>query len=187
MDAPHDVAEAVVIERLGRRREALGILGERVLIPLVLGLTDQLSAYLDCRPTARLAVGEVHLRQGAERAYLLVALRDRGRPLRMRGVMSGWDVATALPAGGPDAWVEQQNARRWRFLDHNRELLARLFERAADAVMAYYARRPGVHLEPAADAMPRLIEGVDATYLTLEFDDRSAPLTSDSRTRAEVR
>lgn len=167
---PHEIITARLLDTLGRRVQALGVLGEEMLVPLARGLLDQLSAYLDCRPTAKLHLCGSHMREGDERAYLFIGLRDRNGPLRLRAAMEYWNVG--LVTSREWEWVEANNARRYRFIDRHRTLLADLGRTVADAVLDYHARKPGARLRSAADAAPRIVEGVDQTFVVVELDDR---------------
>ena len=180
---PHQFLEAYLDEILGRRINVLGPLKDELLTPLVIGLMDQLSAYLDIHPGAHLTLHDVHIQHGAERSYLLAGLRDGGRPLRLRAAMQHWGVD--LISSRPEDFVEANIGRRWRFVDHNRRLLEQLFTQLSDAIVSYYARRPGAQLQTDG-GMPRFLEGVDTTWLTLELDDRGEQKLTDKTERYRV-
>lgn len=181
MSNVHEMIDAYVSQTMGRRRLALGPIGDEIA-NLAVGLADQLSAYHEVHPTRRVRVHRAVIREGQERAYLFVALRvGRRRPLRLQAALAGWDQP--CDSSNPLDFVWAVNARRWRWLDRSRLFIERLFVTIADAVLAYYERRPYARLVPAPDRTTRIVEGVDDTFVVVEFDDRSPASTKESQTR----
>ncbi len=168
---------------LGRRVALLGSMKDSVVMPIATGLSDQLAAYLDCRPSAVLSIGDVTLREGADRTYLFAALRSHGAPLRLRGTLEGWQPG--IETNRPQDFVAMHAARRWRFIERHRRLLERLFARIGDALVTYYARKPYAVLG-SQHAMHRILEGVDSTYLAIELDEKTKPTAQDQPNRYNV-
>ena len=176
---PHEVLEAYVRERLGRLVDVFGEDADKMFRPLTLGLTEQLSVYCDLVSGARLKLGEVTVREGGKRTYIMAHLTDRGGPLRMRD-------ATAHFEGDYDGdWVNKfvdgVNARRWRFVErYLNSFLTPLLSRVRDTVITYYERRP--HAKPNV-GMLRFLEGVDSTLLCIEIDDRGVAAIDEAGTK----
>jgi hypothetical protein len=180
---PHEYLEAYVLDILGRRVQLLGSMKETVVMPIATGLSNQLAAYLDCRPSAALSIGDVTLREGANRTYLFAAIRSHGALLRLRSTLMGWQQPE--DTNDVNAFVQMHVARRWRFIERHRRLLERLFARIGDALVTYYARKPNAVLG-SQHAMHRILEGVDSTYLAIELDERTEVKTSDQPNRYNV-
>ena len=173
---PHEILEAYVRERLGRVVAVFGEDADKMLRPLTLGLTEQLSSYCDIVGGARLRLGDVTIREGACRSYIFADLTDRGAPLRLRDAMERFDGADYVGDNVDDfAWAV--NARRWRFIDrYFGRLLDPLIKQVGTHMLTYYARRP--YAKPQVGIL-RLLEGVDKTTLCIEFDDRSVDPRED--------
>lgn len=157
-------------EAVGRRRQVFGALADEIFRPLLLGLVDQFSIYTDCQPYARLRFCDALLRDGAVRSYCILRVQDRRGPLRMRDAMRYW-----RPSDGDriDSFVQEQNGRRWRFLDRwLGGFMTPLFQRMGDALVTYYRRKPYAQLTAG---ICRLAEGVDATHVVVELDVRERP------------
>lgn len=165
---PHEVLVEYVGDALGRRRAAFGdALVPELFEKIVLGVTDQLSGYMQCCPGAQLRMGEASLKHGATRSYILVQVDDRGAPLRLREATQRFDIL----ASSDDTLVFQVNSRRWAFVDrHFHSLLEPLLTRIADTVVTYYRQRP--YAKPTAGII-RFMEDVHRTVLVTEIDDRS--------------
>ena len=176
---PHELLNEFLAFHVGRRTDLFGEFYDTLWEPLVQAVSDELSIYLDMTPFARLRVGQVYIREGAERAYLFVQMRDRGGPLNVLGVMSrwGWDVPTYTYE-----LANLVNGRRWNFLDRClTSVMLPLLTSVADALGNYYQRKP--YAKPAAGLI-RWLEGVDSTLLCAELDDRSLPTrTGENRSR----
>ena len=179
---PHQLLERYVADHIGRRADLFGDFADDLFVPLVQGISDQLSIYVDVRPYARLSIAAVTLQEGAERCYVLIGIQDRGNPLRLVGTMEHWDMP--LQTNTPTELGELINGRRWRFIDH---WLGRFVEPllcgVADIMVEFYQRKP--HATPKA-GMIRFLEGVDMTHLCVEIDDRSVPTTNDVASRYRV-
>lgn len=171
------------MEIVGRRAAILEPLKHDVLMPLVVGLSDQLSAYQDCRAGVRLSLRDVTVREGADSVHLLLGLRDRGGPLRLSDVMRMW--LPRLESSSPQDFVDMHNARRWRFVERHRRWLERLFTQLTDALVTYRARQPEGRAVGRPGVM-RFLEGVDSTYLAIELDDRRELLSQDQPNRWAV-
>lgn len=173
---PHEVLEAYIRERLGRLVVVFGEDQNKMLRPLTLGLTEQLSSYCDIIGGSRLKLGEVTLREGEVRSYIFADLTDRGAPLRLRDAMERFDGAE-YSGDNVDDFAWSINARRWRFVErYLSTLLEPLLKRVGTHLSSYYARRP--YATPQV-GMLRLLEGVDKTTLCIEFDDRSVDPRAD--------
>lgn len=176
---PHELFAAAARDAVGGRAKLFGDLTEDLFEKIVIGVTDQLSGYLQVMPHARFRLGAVNLREGSVRSYVLAQLTDRRSPLRLHEAMLRWEDD---PAGGSeDDFVEAVNGRRWYFANrYLNRLMVPMMLRIADAVASYYERRPGAKLN--VDLI-RLCEDVDKTYLVIELDDRSGPAASKDRGR----
>lgn len=180
----HDFLNAYVDEILGRRIGILAPLKESLIMPLTIGLADQLSVYMECRSGVRLSVGAVQLREHGTRAHLFAALMDRKRALRLQSVLPSWQPR--CDTSRVDDFVAGHVARRWRFIEGQRRFLERLFSKVGDALVGYYVRNPVAKLD-AASSLIRLMEGVDCTWLTCDLADRGeAPGERDSAARYRV-
>jgi hypothetical protein len=167
--AAHSVLVEYVGSALGRRTAAFGdALVPELFEKIVLGVTDQLSGYMQCCPSARLRLGTATLRQGAVRSYVLIPVSDRGAPLRLQEATQRWDM---IATDSASTLVFEVNGRRWAFIDkYFHALLEPALTRIADAVITYYYRRP--HAQPTAGLI-RFMEDVHKTLLVTEIDDRS--------------
>ena len=166
---PHELIVAYVADTLGRRREAFGTeLVDDLFRKIVLGVTDQLSAYLQCCTGARLAIGEVTLRHGRTRAYLIAQLSDRAGPLRLREAMRRWDI---MATDSESTLVFDVNGRRWNFIDrYLHRLLEPLLIKLSDKVALYYRMHPNAK---RTAGIIRFMEDVHRTVLVAEFDERA--------------
>lgn len=175
---PHEVLIEYVGESLGRRRDAFGHdLEDDLFQKVVLGVTDQLSAYMQCCTAARLSVGRATLRHGATRSYVLIPIADRKGPLRLRDAMRRWDM---MATDSDSSLVLDVNGRRWAFVAaHWHSVLRPLLERMADSVVAYYRWRP---LARPTVGIIRFCEDVHRTVLVSEIDDRTAPVLGAKET-----
>lgn len=157
--------------------EAVGAgLAAEALRPFMKGFVDQMSIYLQCVPFARLSAGEVHIRVGAERSYVLCELRDRRRPLRVREVSATWDVY--MQSSRIDEFVGRTNARRRKFLDTCMHTMLRpLCRGIAVRLDEYFSRRPYARPE---FSMARILEDVGNSVFCIDFDERGVPLKTDT-------
>lgn len=180
---PHELLGAYLVDRLGHRRLALfGAMREQLFEPIVIGLVDQMSAYCDQIPGARIRVRGVNVKQGAERAYLMASLTDRGRRLRLRDATERWDID--LKHDRADELTGRINAGRWRFVErHLSSFLEPLTDKLCGALATYYEERPGAVVQAG---LVRIIEGENATWLVAEIDDRSELTTTETAKRYEV-
>lgn len=179
---PHEVLNAYVTDRLGRLGTVFGALSDELFDRLVFGLTEQLGAYMDCVPGARLKLGEVRIRQGKVRSFLLAEVTDRGAPLRLRDAMANWTADGDIPVD----FVAMQNARKWRFIErYLSKIIEPLLKRSLLLLGEYYAARPGAQVQVG---LIRLLEDVDRTHACVEFDDRTGGKVSaaEARTRYAV-
>lgn len=165
---PHEILIDYVGDTLGRRRQAFGAtIAEDLFEKLVLGVTDQLSAYQQCCTGAKLRVGQVTLRHGATRSYIVAPIEDRRSPLRLRDAMRRWDMIGSSNA----MLVLDVNSRRWNFVDRNlHRVLDPLLRQIADRLIEYYGSRP--HAKRTV-GMIRFIEDVHRTVLVAEIDERN--------------
>ena len=173
---PHELLVAYVGDTLGRRREQFGeVVTDDLFGKLVLGVTDQLSAYLQCVQGARLSVGEVTLRHGRTRAYLIAPISDRKSPLRLRDAMRRWDMI-----GSSDIdLILDVNGRRWNFVDrYLHRVLYPLLTRIGDRVADYYRENPAAK---RTVGMIRFMEDVHRTILVAEIDERDAVLLGQEK------
>ena len=178
---PHQFLEAYVMdELLGRRVAVLGEWKDDVVLPLALGLSDQLSVYTDCRSGARLSLRGVQIREGHMRTYLLAGLRDRGHALDLRNAFRAWQPP--MESSRPEDFVGMHIARRWRFIERHRGLLERLFTRIAEVMVVYRQRCPTARPKGRAGII-RLHDGVDETTVSLELDNRSVEGPQDQPNR----
>lgn len=183
---PHEFLAAYLLDSIGRRSEVLEPLRDNLLIPITLGLTDQLSAYLDVRTDAKLRLINVNFRETSDRTYCLVQMKNGNAPLRMQGAMQGW--RPRIPSSRPEDFVTMHVGRRWNFVDKNRGFLAGMFRMLADAIVAYYQRKPYARFT-GDSGVPRILEGVDSTFLAVELDEveRTAELqTKDTPSRYRI-
>lgn len=179
---PHELLERYCADRMGRRADLFGHFADDLFIPLVRAVADQLSVYYDQRPFARLRCREVTLREGAERTYMLLRLTDWRGPVRLNEAFSTWRIH--LDTNNPMELAGHVNGRRWRFIDRwMGRFFAPMLEKVADQMVEYYQRRP--YAVPKAGIM-RFFEGIDATWLCIEIDDRSTPTTRDEAARYRV-
>lgn len=177
---PHELLAAFAADRCGRVADGVSVFARGLFGKVLLGITEQLGIYCDCVPGARLRLGRVTLREGTDRTYLFAALTDRGGALRLRDAMHIWTAPGDIPVD----FVEQTNARRWRFLDrYNSGIVAPLMGKMHDRLAAYYAERLGATFN---FDLIRFLEGVDCSYLCIEIDTRGAPSTRDDAARYRV-
>lgn len=167
LQGAHELLELYVKERVGRPGERLSTFACDLFRPLLIGVVEQLSVYAEMTPGARLSAHEARIRSGPGRTFILLELRDRGGPLRLREATQRFDMEIDNQV---DHFARDIGARRWRFVERN---LTRVIEPAVrnvlSAVDAYYASHPYAVLE---FGLTRLLESVEATYLCCEIDVR---------------
>lgn len=181
----HDRLMAYVTDRIGRRDPATGTmiapfgpLPEGLVTSLVLGLTDQLSAYCELTPGSDLKLGPVSIREGEQRSYLFAELTDRGQPLRLRETMARFELEME---SNFEAFAFNVNARRWAWVDrYLTRFLDPLLMRTVEVFETYYARRPHAKVTVG---LVRFLEDVHQTKICAEIDDRSVYGTQDPRSR----
>lgn len=179
---PHELFVAAVEDALGRRTVLFGQMSDDFLAPLVRGVADELSIYLQMRPAAKLSASRARLLEGHSRTYVLTDVQDRKAPLRLNAEFDRWNIR--LETSGPKGLVDSVNARRWYFA--NREMhrfLLPLLTDMSDVLVEYYLRRP--YAVPKCGII-RWLEGIDATTLCVEVDDRSQPSKGDWADRYRV-
>ncbi len=176
---PHELLAEFLGYHLGNRMALFGPFLDDLFLPLAQAVADELSIYLDINPYARFKIGEIRIREGAQRAYLFVEVKDRQGPLKMRGTMEHWEQP--ITSNDPAVWVSQINGRRWHFVEGNLgRVMEPLLRGVADSLVTYYARR--IRAVPKAGLL-RWTEGIDQTFLVVEIDDRSMQSPKDSLSR----
>lgn len=176
---PHELLAEFLGFHLGNRMALFGPFLDDLFLPLAQAVADELSIYLSVRPFAKLRVGDVRVREGRERSYLLIPVTDRHGPLDMRGTFARWEQP--IRTNRAEDWVADVNGRRWFFIGKClSSVMEPLLRRVADSMTTYYVRKP--YTVPKAGIL-RWIESVDQTFLVAEVDDRSlrGPRESASR------
>ena len=169
----HELAVAHLLDTVGA-----GSIAEE-LRPVILGFVDQMSIYLDCMPYADFRVGPVSIRVGEQKSFLLAKISDRRSPLRLREATSRWTFFTQT--GRIDEMVGRVNARRKGFLNlYTHRVLRPLCKGLAERLTEYSMQRPGARVN---FNMSRFMEDVSATIFCIDFDDRAAPLKTDTYTQ----
>jgi len=188
---PHLILERYVNDRLGRVRDMFAESGtEDMYSNMVNGVAEQLSCYMASVGGAKLKAGEVRLRVGKTRSYVLVEVRDRGGPLRLRDAMRQWAAAENNFKASDDGdtsmdWAFRTISRRWRFIDRCFDSVVEPLVRGmAEQVTTYFARKPYAMINCG---LVRILEDVDRSYICAEIDDQGGHNQKDvSRSRYEV-
>lgn len=172
---PHELLACYLRERLGKKAEWLQAMQAELFDSLIVGVTDQLSAYEESTLGAQISLGEVKIREGKVRSYLLANVRDRAGPLRLRDALRRWDIT--LTTSNEFELAARVNARRWRFVDrYLSRVIEPLIRGAATSLGEYYARRPGGNTRVG---LLRILEDVDKTWLCAELDVREIETPKD--------